>query len=398
MASTSSNAAFNVASAGLVANSAHKSVQPEFERLPGNEAPTVQLIGYGEAVTIDEQMRIQKIVDRDIPAKITLTGAYTSGGASLAVSTYDSTIVQVNQVLLIDDELFLVTAVPGAGVITVAGAQFGTTAANHANGSSVYLLPPMFKDTDTFVEAAKSRGEFKTFYPMQVMYQWSGTAQRTAIRSYLTKGQGELQFEHANKMKEAIRQLEGAVWYAKAQAPTGSAIGSFDGISRLITTNADATSGVLTGKRLNDLAELVLAWDNSLTDFDVFGNRNMKRIWDAVLNAYFDRQGEPNTTKFGTRVDSFNTSLGTFNYTVIPNLRDGELYFLQKEDVKLHPLELSDGFSSGWNEFTREPQHTNALTRAMSYWWIGTLLMGDERKHAKMTNITTTASSYAGYV
>lgn len=397
MASTASISQFNVGTVGA-SGTAHKSVQEDFERLPGNDAPTVAMIGYGPAVAVDEGFKIQKIVDRDLPTTVTNTANIVTAATDITLSTTDAASLQIGQILMIDEELVRVTTVASSTTVGITKGFAGTTSTTHTTSSTVHILSPLFLDTDTFVESAKYRGELKSFYPGQIMYSWSESAMRTAVRSYLTKGEDEMTFEKRNKMREAVRQLEKLVWYGKAQAPTSSNHGSFDGLYRLIDTNKNTSVGVLTATHLVDLAEDIMAWDNSITSFDVCMNRNMKRIWDAVLNAYFDRRGEPTTTKLGTRVDVFETSIATFRVTIIPELRDGEMYFLKKSDVKLHPLAVRGGFAPGWQEVDRGPSQTNALTRQKAYYNILTLLIGDERRHGRLAGITTTSSSYAGYV
>lgn len=398
MAQTASLAAFNVASADDISGHSHRAVQEEFDILPGNDTPLVSWIGYGESIPVDESMIYKTIVANEMPATVTLTTAVVTADTTIEMSTTDAAMLQKNQVILVDSELMLVTTVASTTDVTITKGFAGTTSTTHADNSIAYVLSPHFLDTDVFVEGAKIRGEFKSWYPTQIMYSWSETAMRTAVTSYLTKGQDELAFERARKMIEAQKRLEMDMLYSRAQQPTGTAIGMFGGIDQTIASNTVAAGGVLTASHLNDLAEEIQAWDNSNTDYTVVMNRTEKRIWDAVLNAFFDRRGEPMTNSVGVKVDRFETSLGTFNTLCVPNKKSGTLYFLKKNDIKLRPLGVQGGFSPGWNELTREPAHTNALTREMKYYWLGSLVAGDERKHGSITGITTTGSSYAGYV
>ncbi|MCZ7598360.1 MAG: hypothetical protein M5U09_12470 [Gammaproteobacteria bacterium] len=402
MASKTTNAALNIASAGLVTDGEHRSVDSTFRLLPGNAAPTVGLIGYGESVALDDGKKFQKVVGRQLQQTITLTAQLpntTTSGVTLTASSTDIAALQKGQTLLIEDEIVRVTT---AGTSTTAGinrAFAGSTIDTHVTSTVARIMSPAYLDTDTFVQSAAIRGEFKDFYPTQIMYSYEVSAMRTGQRSYLTNGATEFAFDTQNHMQVALNQLEMSMWYAKAQAPASSAPGSFDGISRLISSNEVVASAVFTGKLLNDLAEEILAWDNTNTTLTVAGNRNMKRIWDAVLKAEFSRQGTPDYVgPVKVRVDRFETSLATFEYLTIPNLKDGELYIIDAADFKLQPVAVTDGFVVGWGEVNRDPAHTNALTRTKGYYWIGTLTVGDERRHGKMTSITTTPGSYSGYL
>ena len=67
----------------------------------------------------------------------TLASAYTAGGVTLTLAS--GVGIGVNDLVKVDSEVFLVTAKNGA-VMTVTGAQLGTSAANHASAASVSLL------------------------------------------------------------------------------------------------------------------------------------------------------------------------------------------------------------------------------------------------------------------
>lgn len=402
MASTVSNQPLNVGTAGLVTDGEKRSVDEEFRRLPGNAAPTVGIIGYGPGVTLDDDWKYQKIVDKQLPQTITLTAQLpntTSSGVTLTASTSDIAALQQGQTLLIDDEIVRVVT---AGTSTTAGItrEFaGTTIATHATATVAQIMSPLYLDTDTFPESAKIRGEYKNFYPGQIMYGYSTTAMRTGQRSYLTRGMSDLAFEEQNHMQVALNQLEVLLWYGKAQAPSGANIGSFDGISRLISSNEVAASAVLSGKLLNDLAEKILAHDNNNNKLTIFGNRDMKRIWDAVLKAEFDRQGTPDYVgPVKVRVDRFETSLATFDYVTVPNLKSGALFAVDPADFNIEPVQVQSPFSAGWTETRRGPEETNSLKASVNYSLICTLTVGDERRHGKITGITTTTGSYTGYM
>lgn len=399
MASSTQAAALNIATAGLVTGSGYKSIQTEFETLPGNSAPIVERIGYGKALKTDETLVTRRIVDRALPQTVTNTVAMVTAETTITLSTTDAAVLQVGQVLMVDAELLRVTAAH-ATVPTITRGVASTTATTHAQTSTVHILSPNYLDTDTFVESPKSYGEFKDFVFQQIMYQYSQTAQRSAIQSYMTKGQDELAAAKTAGRIAAQNQLAKSIWYGKAVTPTGSTPGMFAGIRSLVSTNATAmASAVITPSTFNDTAAMLYAFDNTWNDFDVYGNMTSKRIWDALMNTFFDRRGETSTTSVGTTVDQFRTSLGTFNFIVDPTVVDGELYFLKTSDWEINPLDISSEFGGpGWNEMTRKPEHTNALTRAESLSGIFTLTVGDERRHAKITGFSTTASAYTGYV
>lgn len=398
MASTNLPAgSFNVG-AGWISGERIRSIDEQFRRLPGNKAPTVGLVGYGEAVTFEDGAT-EKIVDRQLQQTITLTAQLpntTASGTTLTASAADIAALQAGQTLLIGDEVVRVST---PGTSTTAGIERafgGSTIATQATSAVARIMSPLYVDTASFPKSPGIRGEMKKFYIAQIMYGYEGSAMRTSERSYLTRGLSDVAFEEQNHMEVALSQLEMMVWYGKAIKRTDSQPGSFDGLARLITSNEVTASGALSVKLLNDLMEKHLRWDNSNDQLTIFGNRTMKRIWDTVFNAQFDRKGEPDYVgPVKIRTDRFETSLGTFNFVVVPNLKDGELYSVKLDDVKLNPAALQEPWKIGWGEVRRGPEETNALVSAINYYWLGTLTIGDERLHGKMTGISVSSGDYS---
>jgi hypothetical protein len=155
---------------------------------------------------------------------------------------------------------------------------------------------------------------------------------------------------------------------------------------------------VLTATDLVDTVELINAHDPGNQEWTVMGNRKAKRIWNAVLNQYFDRRGEPNTTSVGVKMDSFITDYGTFHFMVVPSLKDDDLFIVKKEDFKIKPLDMQSGVGNGWVEVHQDAKVLGARLEAHSYSFMGFLVLGDERKHGKIHSFTTTAANYSGYV
>lgn len=91
---------------------------------------------------INETQRLLAPIQKGIA--VTLSSSYTSGGTTLAIT--DGSAGSVNTmsilpgtVLSVDLELFYVTGVVSGGVVPVSGAFQGSTAANHASGTLVWV-------------------------------------------------------------------------------------------------------------------------------------------------------------------------------------------------------------------------------------------------------------------
>ena len=90
---------------------------------------------------------IQQVLRRVQPGQqveaLTLSGSYTAGATSFAVSDPAGTILpslRPETVVAMDLELFYVQAVSGITVTVVPG-YLGSTTANHSSGAMVYLNP-----------------------------------------------------------------------------------------------------------------------------------------------------------------------------------------------------------------------------------------------------------------
>jgi hypothetical protein len=103
----------------------------------------------------------------------TLASSYSSGGLSLTLNSTSNlpawaTATGRFGVVRVDDELFLVTNNnTGTGVLTVVGAQEGTSAANHSSGTKVYI----YETEVTFAQLKKDVVEVGTWANRPTAYE-----------------------------------------------------------------------------------------------------------------------------------------------------------------------------------------------------------------------------------
>lgn len=88
--------------------------------------------------------RVRRFVG-DYPEYDSLTASVTDSGTTLTVA--DSSIYAARWPIQIDTEALLVKALPSSTTVTVKRAHMGTTAASHANSSTV-MLRPQFLDVE----------------------------------------------------------------------------------------------------------------------------------------------------------------------------------------------------------------------------------------------------------
>lgn len=399
MTLTKTAAKFNVGS--TISGSGRRQVQTDFADLPGEDAPLPAWIGYGPSQKVGSDYKFEWIVGEAMPTTLTGVTINSSDTSMTLTSATEANQIQVGQILKLEDENVRVATInTTTGAITFdARGGFGTTAAAHTAPYTIRIMAPQYLDSDSFVESAKARGDFKFNYPAQFMWEWTENAMRSAVDSYLVKGSSELAYERTRKMLEIAKNLEASLLYSYKQQPTASAVGSFDGILAQIQTNITNVGGTtipLTASDIINTLENVVQYDNGRKSFTIITNRKGGRILDSIWNQYFDRTGEPTTTELGVVVDMIHTSHGDIGKMVCQQLDDGKMLILKQDDLDIVPIDTD--FGSGWQEFTRDPQQTNTLERQMAYWGMFSFKMGNEKQHAYIRNFSTTLSDYAGVI
>lgn len=399
MASTTTILGQNVAS--IVSGSGHLQVQKAFERLPMDDAPLVGLIGYGDGVKYGSDFKHQWVKDRAISTILVNGGALTTGDTALTMTTTSSNSVQVGSLLLIESEIVRVT-VPTATstTATIARAESGTTATDHASGVEVRVLSPAMLDGASFTETPTILGELEYNYPQLIPYEYSETGLRAGQVNYLTGGKNELDFQTSemNHMKYATRLLENTLLYGRKQAPTGSsAPATLGGLFQFITTNTTTVSGLLNASHLEDNLDLIFAWDNRRQDLAALMKRSTARIFSAIMRQYFSATAEVGKNEVGVEVTTYKSALGSISVTICESMPANKILLLRLPDLKILPIDMDD-FGTGWTEFTREKEHTNAVSKQKGFYGAFTLKVGDERRHGLITGFTSTVGSYAGAV
>jgi hypothetical protein len=398
MASTFSNVADNIAS--IVSGSEIRSVDDEFTTLKLPNVVLPDWFGTGPAIKLGTSQKYEVVVDRAIPRTITNTVNVVTADTTVTASTSDAQIPQIGTLLLADSEVMRVTAVATSSTsvtFTVTKGYGGTTSTTHTTSSTIQVMSPVFAEGGTFQQSTTLRGEFITFYPALIQYMYEESGIRASERTYLEKNMDALDFDTKVRHQERVKaDFERLLLHAPQSIISSSLSGSFKGVRGQIASNISSSVGTLTATNIEDMLDLIYAWDGT-QNVTVLGNRKMHRIWSAVFNQYFEREGEVTTDSVGVKVWNYASALGDLKYMVVDACLDGELLFLRKDDIKIHPLDMG-AFGTGWQQFERGPQQTNAVSRQVCFYWAGTVVLKDERRHGKLTGITSTVSSYAGAV
>lgn len=170
--------------------------------------------------------------------------AYTSSGATVTV--VDATMFEVGDVLLIETERFLVTAVNNSTTITVTGAFEGTTAANHANNTAITLITSASTGADVDRAALSRLPSTVAQWPQTVQhaYQIGGALQSTG--NYMGGAITPLDRDRSLAMQHSMDDFESACYYGKGVKNTALILNqTMKGFQTILSTNntASATNG-----------------------------------------------------------------------------------------------------------------------------------------------------------
>lgn len=391
--------------ASPVTGSGFRQVQTAFTRLKGPKYGLVSMIGYGEAVKFNNNdWKLEWILHEDMPARATITEALDASQTDVTMSAADAQLTGIGQMLYIDSEWMRVVSVAQAndGILTVTRGAAGSTAATHADNAEVRIGPQVFGDGDEFEESPKVYGEFEYNYPMLVQYELTEQMLTAATHNYLLNGRDPLDVAMEDLKEQAVKHLEHWAVYGTRSAPTDNdGMGFFGGIKSYLTTNGSTRQDLDGELTVVSVVDQLRDMSNKLGDLNgltVMGSQETTRIFDALVSQLVSAQQVSSTTiTGGIKGTTLATRWG--DVTVVPNysLQDGELYFLQMGDIKLHPADVGP-FGVGWIEFDRGTEILNKRARQKGYAWAGTLKMGHPKRHGLITFTTTDGEAYANYM
>lgn len=170
------------------------------------------------------------------PRTQTLNAAYTSAGTTLTV--LDSTGIDVGDILNIESERFVVTAVPSSTTLTVVGAQEGTSQANHANAVSVTIVTNARTggEVDQNALSRLLAGTVQYSQTSQKAYQIAGSLQ--SATNFLGGRTTPLDRDRMLAVQHVMDDFERGMYYGKGQALSGSVTRqTMKGLATVLATN-----------------------------------------------------------------------------------------------------------------------------------------------------------------
>lgn len=168
-----------------------------------------------------------------------ITAAYTSADTSLTVA--DTTLYDVGDVVLIESERFIVSAIANATTLTVAGAQEGTTQANHANNTALTIITNARSGADVNINALGRIPTSVQQHAQTVQHAYSVGGALQSAGNYMDGAITPLDRDRMMAMQHCVDDMEGGFYMGEGVALGSGVNPRQKGLRKLLTTNNSAS-------------------------------------------------------------------------------------------------------------------------------------------------------------
>lgn len=343
-------------------------IGPYVDALEPQKTPVLTAIQSRAEKETATQLKIEQQTEYVRQFKTTLAGgAYTAAQTTLNFGTTNIKLLQKGMVLKIESEYFWTNADPnvGAGTISVAFAQAGSSNANHAqnvavniigtanplNGPAPYLSPAIYGD-----------------FTWNTIQRFNGSNKFDSIGNKVS----DLQFDTSDKVtrwiaKEAEAQkllLNKALMFGERQVgdlTAGSETPALmRGIQNWLTTNVTT----LTGSPPLTLYDIEEATANVWSTYEdmamtMLCSMKTKRSLNRVPNVI--RRAETGEVNLNLTMDVIELETGRFEFMIDRNMPDGEIWGLNFSDMVFYTFEGED-----WNTVDVETGTPFAVQKSVS--------------------------------
>lgn len=302
----------------------------------------------------------------------------TTDPVNVTLATGEAKKVAVNDILLADTELVRITAVNlTTDVISVARAFGGSTAASHADGSTVSIVGQAW-----LTDADPGTGRYTTVtnvYNYVQAYNSSikVTSTEQSIEKYVRQNTMDAQLR--DEMKVMWQTWERALLHGRKVQPTATVAGAMDGILVNIGNSYAKAGAALTEQFLIDAQKDIYdaGGPQSLTGFV---GSTQRQFVSRLLDPY--RQTSRTDTTAGTRVTTFESDFGSIDFVLDRNIPKDTIVLVDLSRIgfgpfrdhamKMVPIATTSGFYKQAQVFG---QYTSELH--------------DPQAHAKITGLAT---------
>ena len=276
-----------------------------------------------------------------VPSTATLNAAYTAAGGTLTLVAAQTERFQDDDIIMVDDSIFLVTATTHASeTLTVTELH---NSANHSNGATVYLLGNArleglaASDIESRTTDFGSTENFTQIFAAVVRMTGSEMAsERWGI------GGDPYQYQLNKRVKELGIQMEKAAIYNRRNTSYPSDNTERRRMGGMAEYVRDATSANVRDAAGVDLDEILLndalqdVWEDGGMPDTIMVPARQKRMISSFLSPYVR---VPRTESVaGVVVGSYESDFGTLTVVLNRWLKTSDLLIMTSEDIGMGPL------------------------------------------------------------
>lgn len=284
------------------------------------------------------------------PRSLTTNAAYTSAGTSLTVT--DTSGVDVGDILEIESERMVVTAVANSTTLTVTGAYEGTTQANHANNLTVSIVTNARTGAEVDQNALSRLASATAQYAQtsQKAYQVGGSLQSTG--NFMGGEITPLDRDRMMAIQHVMDDMERSFYYGKGTALSASVTRqTAKGFSTILTTNYASSATNASAYKPTDFIR-----DTLQAAFTAGGEPDIILVSPGFLQGLSQwgwtlQKLDPGETSLGIKPVVFSVSfLGGVNLIPAPLLGTStsfEAIALNSREVKIRVKRPLDDYPRG---------------------------------------------------
>ena len=275
------------------------------------------------------------------PRSVNLSSSYSTTGTTLAFS--DATSFDVGDVLLVDNELFVVTATH-ATTPTVSFAQYGTTNANHSSGTPAYLITNARTGAAINISGLSRIPVTVTQTTQTIEHAYSVGGSLASSANYVSGEGNPVDRDRMLAMQHCLDDMESAMYGASQYtianrvdyASSSGALAVQLGLLSLIVTNKVTSPVNAAAYKPSDLARDVFQ-----SCYQQGGNPSLMVVSTDWIQGFMTwgnavQRMEPGETDFGTPITTFRLPfLNDIEAIPAPLLRAGTAIVLSEAECRI---------------------------------------------------------------
>lgn len=256
-----------------------------------------------------------------------------AAAVTLGVTTGDGVKFRDRDILKLEDELVLVTAV-ATDNLTITRAYGGSTDVAHAQNVVVTLIAPALIQGSDLLGARSTTKTGKFNYTQIFEEEVRVTATMQATAKYTRQNDPEYQI--GSQLEILGVNMERTLLFGRKVAPSAGVAGSMDGIQNVISTNVyNKASAALTQSFLEDAMQAV--WDAGGNPNLMVVNATQQRRINTFLDGY--READYEDVVLGSQVRRYKTNFGTVDILLDRHMPLAEVWILSADNIGFGPLQ-----------------------------------------------------------